>query len=43
MTMAEWWLVYDAKVGEPRYGNMRESEIESLYQAMKRGSFEKVA
>jgi hypothetical protein len=32
MTLAEWWLVYDAKIGERHYGTMRESEVEELYQ-----------
>lgn len=31
MTKAEWWWVYDAKVGEPMYGTLRESEVEELY------------
>jgi hypothetical protein len=35
MTPAEWWLVYDAKVGEPRHGNLRESEAAELYELLK--------
>lgn len=34
MTLREWWLVYDSKVDEPRYGNLRESEVEEFYQML---------
>lgn len=39
MTPQEWWWIYDAKIGEPHYGSLRESEIDELYEDMKRGSF----
>lgn len=31
MTPAEWFLIYDARMGEPKYGNLLESEVEELY------------
>lgn len=32
MTFREFWLVYDAKVGGPRYaGGLKESEVARLY------------
>lgn len=34
MTMRQFWCIYDAKIGEPKYGSMRESEVERLYQAL---------
>jgi len=34
MTPQEWWWVYDAKVGEPRYGQMPESLVEELYEML---------
>jgi hypothetical protein len=39
MTPDEWWLVYDAKVGEPKYGSMTESEVEELYEIVEKGGF----
>lgn len=39
MTMSEWWAVYDAKVGEPKIAGIPESEIDELYEGMKRGGF----
>lgn len=34
MTLREWWCVYDARVGEPKYGSMSESEVESCYETL---------
>lgn len=39
MTPDEWWLVYDAKIGEPKYGSMTESEVEELYEIVSKGGF----
>jgi hypothetical protein len=39
MTVDEWWLVYDSKVGETKYGTLTESEVEELYQDLQRGHF----
>lgn len=39
MTIAEWWLVYDAKVGEPKYGSLTETDVEELYGVLKDGGF----
>lgn len=39
MTMAEWWLIYDAKIGEPRYGSLSETDTERLYQELMNGGF----
>lgn len=39
MTMPEWWLLYDAKIGEQRFGSLRESEVEELYEDVSRGGF----
>lgn len=38
--MPEWWLVYDAKIGEQHYGTMRESDVAELYDDMVRGGFD---
>jgi len=34
MTPREWWLVYDAKVGKPKYGGLTEDEAERLYRML---------
>jgi hypothetical protein len=34
MSMREFWCIYDAKVGEPRYGRMTESQVSRLYDAL---------
>jgi len=34
MTPVEWWWLYDAKVGEPKAGNMKESEAQRLYEML---------
>ena len=39
MTASEWWLVYDAKIGEQHYGSLRESEVEELYDIVSKGGF----
>lgn len=39
MTMAEWWWVYDSKVGEPKYGSLTQSEVEELYEDLNNGGF----
>lgn len=31
MTLAEWWLLYDAKIGGRKYGTLSESDVERLY------------
>lgn len=35
MTLREFWCLYDAKFGEPKYGNLTESEVADLYDRMK--------
>jgi len=32
MTPADWWRIYDIRVGEQRYGDLLESEVEGLLQ-----------
>jgi len=34
MTPREWWLLYDANVGERRYGSLTESDCESLLHTL---------
>jgi hypothetical protein len=34
MTIKEWWWLYDAKVGEPKVGGLKESEAERLYKML---------
>lgn len=30
MTPADWWRIYDIRVGERRYGELLESEVDEL-------------
>jgi hypothetical protein len=34
MSPQEWWWVYDARVGEPKYGKMTLTEVEELYHML---------
>lgn len=36
MCPAEWWLIYDAKIGEPKYGGMPESDVAELYDTLEK-------
>jgi hypothetical protein len=39
MTPAEIWLFIDAKTPEERFGNLRESELDGLYEVYQKGEF----
>lgn len=35
MTPREWFLIYDAREGEPKYGSLTQTEVEDMTEALK--------
>jgi hypothetical protein len=34
MQPSEWWLLYDVKVGGPKYGRLTEEQVDELYRML---------